>query len=77
MINQLGWETIQTRRVKMRLVIKYKATHQLIVVDTGQPIGLINIFWIGPNHRLYEGLSLVLYLIPITMSTTKVMTLPD
>ena len=34
MISQLGWETLQMRRVKMRLVLLYKATHRLIAVDS-------------------------------------------
>ena len=33
MISQLGWETLQVRRAKTRLVLLYKATHQLIAVD--------------------------------------------
>ena len=36
MVNQLGWETLQARRVKTWLVIMYmdKATHQMIAMDS-------------------------------------------
>jgi hypothetical protein len=33
MLVQLGWETLQERRTKMRLVLMYKAAHQLIAVE--------------------------------------------
>jgi hypothetical protein len=34
MISLLGWETLQVRRAKTRLVLLYKATQQLIAVDS-------------------------------------------
>jgi hypothetical protein len=36
MIEQLGWETLQERRAKMRLTLFYKATQQLIAIDSSQ-----------------------------------------
>ena len=34
MISQLGWESLEARRAKMRMVLLYKATHNLIAVDS-------------------------------------------
>ena len=34
MLTQLGWETLQVRRANVSLVLLYKATRQLIVLDT-------------------------------------------
>ena len=34
MLDQLGWETLQARRVKMRLILLYKATKNLVSVDS-------------------------------------------
>ena len=34
MVSQLGWETLQERRAKSRLVLLYKTNNQLISVDS-------------------------------------------
>ena len=34
MVSQLGWETLQERRAKSRLVLMYKANNQQIAVDS-------------------------------------------
>ena len=34
MLTQLGWETLQVRRAWMRVVLLYKATHQLVAVNS-------------------------------------------
>ena len=34
MLTQLGWETLQERRGRMRVLLLYKATHQLVAVKS-------------------------------------------
>ena len=35
MLTQLGWKTLQERRARMRVVLLYKVTHQLVAVNSG------------------------------------------
>jgi hypothetical protein len=43
MLSQLGWETLQVRRAKTRLVILFKATNQMIAIHTNPYLVPINL----------------------------------